>query len=76
MPTLTELTAASRWAGALSSKERDRVDLEATIRTLPKGAYVCHKGEAVSHWVGVLEGLVKIATTSSEGKLAAFTGIA
>ncbi len=76
MPTLTELSAASRWASALTPKQRDKVDVEATVRTVPKGGYVCHKGEAVSQWIGVLEGLVKIATTSSEGKLAAFTGIA
>jgi CRP-like cAMP-binding protein len=75
MPTLTELSAASRWASALTPKQRDKVDVEATVRTVPKGGYVCHKGETVNQWIGVLEGLVKIATTSSEGKLAAFAGI-
>ena len=75
MPTLTELSAASRWASALTPKQRDKVDVAATVRTVPKGGYVCHKGEAVSQWIGVLEGLVKIATTSSGGKLAAFAGI-
>src|SRR5881394_3865179 len=75
MPTLTELSAASRWASALTPKQRDKVDVEVTVRTVAKGGYVCHKGEAVSQWIGVLEGLVKIATTSSGGKLAAFAGI-
>jgi CRP/FNR family cyclic AMP-dependent transcriptional regulator len=75
MPTLTELIPGSRWVNALSPKERDKVDCDTMIRTVPKGGHVCHKGEPVQHWIGVLEGLVKIATMSAHGKLAAFAGI-
>jgi CRP-like cAMP-binding protein len=75
MHALTELAAASSWANVLSSKERDRVDRDAVVRTVRKGDHVCRKGEPVQHWIGVLKGLVTIETVSSQGKLAAFAGI-
>ena len=36
---------------------------------------MCRKGETVDHWVGVVDGLVKMANVSVEGKPMSFTGI-
>ena len=33
------------------------------------------RGEAVDYWIGVVEGLVKISSVSSEGKAVTFTGV-
>lgn len=37
---------------------------------------MCRKGEPVDHWIGVIEGLVKISSVSVRGKAVTFTGIA
>ena len=42
---------------------------------MPAGHYVCRKGEPVSHWIGIVEGLVKMASLSRSGKLTTFTGL-
>jgi CRP-like cAMP-binding protein len=34
-----------------------------------KGAFVCRKGDLVDHWIGVTEGLVKVAMVNPSGKL-------
>ena len=63
------------WARDLTDELRRRVAAETTIRSLPKGAYVCRKGERVEYWMGVLEGLVKVSSVSSEGKSVSFIGV-
>lgn len=65
----------SSWAGGLSETERE-VALKGTIeKTVEAGQYVCHKGQPVDHWIGVIEGLVKISNYSFEGKAMTFSGI-
>lgn len=66
---------ASAWARALSSADLDRVAAETAVRTCPAGGLVCHKGESVEHWIGVVDGLVKMANVSAEGKSTSYTGI-
>lgn len=66
---------ASAWARALSREDLDRVAAETAVRTCPAGGLVCHKGERVEHWIGIIEGLVKMANVSAEGKSTSYTGI-
>ncbi len=66
---------ASAWARALSPADLDRVAAETAVRTCPAGGLVCHKGERVEHWIGVVDGLVKMANVSAEGKATSYTGI-
>jgi CRP-like cAMP-binding protein len=66
---------ASAWARALSSADLDRVAAETAVRACPAGGLVCHKGESVEHWIGVVDGLVKMANVSAEGKSTSYTGI-
>lgn len=75
MPTLSEAIAMSEWVNALTADERRVVEAETVARVVPKGGYVCHKGEPVRHWIGVVDGLVKITTVSTQGKLATFSGV-
>jgi len=69
------MLAASAWASALPPAEFDRVVAETVVRACPAGGLVCRKGETVDHWVGVVDGLVKMANVSVEGKPMSFTGI-
>ncbi|MGD4794987.1 cyclic nucleotide-binding domain-containing protein, partial [Xanthomonas citri pv. citri] len=46
-----------------------------TERIVPAGAYVCLKGDPAEHWIGVIDGLVKIASHWVTGKTVTFTGV-
>ncbi len=75
MNELEQLVFASPWANGLSGAERKAVAAEMTCRTLPPGGLLCQKGEPVEYWIGVVEGLAKMSSVSSEGRTASFTGI-
>ncbi len=63
------------WAEALTDEQRARVERDIIERSFSAGAYVCRKGEPVDAWMGVVEGLLKMSSTSPEGKTVTFTGM-
>jgi CRP/FNR family cyclic AMP-dependent transcriptional regulator len=65
----------AHWGQGLSDELRRRVVAETTIRSVPLGTFVCRKGESAEHWVGVLDGLVKISSVSPEGKSVSFIAV-
>lgn len=75
MPTLTEMLAASMWSKSLTAEQMQRVESEMIERCVPTGGFVCRRGEEVEHWIGVIDGLVKMASLSAEGKPITFTGV-
>jgi len=48
---------------------------ETVIRNVAARSYVCRKGDPAEYWIGVLEGLVKVASVSPEGKPISFIGV-
>jgi CRP-like cAMP-binding protein len=72
---LRRMLDASAWARALPPAEVDRVVAETALRPCAAGELVCRKGEAVEHWIGIVDGLVKMASASVDGKPTSFTGI-
>jgi len=66
---------ASLWARSLAPAQLARVEAETVVRDLPVGVPVCRKGEAVEHWIGVVDGLVKMTSVTPEGKTTTFTGV-
>jgi CRP/FNR family transcriptional regulator, cyclic AMP receptor protein len=72
---IAALLGASAWAQTMSPGDRTRVEGEVVTRGFPTGSLVCRKGERVDAWVGVIEGLVKMANVSADGKPTSFTGI-
>ncbi|MBI4755868.1 MAG: Crp/Fnr family transcriptional regulator [Betaproteobacteria bacterium] len=75
MPNLGEMLRASAWAGGLSPEALARAEAGVVERRVPAGGFVCRKGEAVECWIGVIDGLVKMANVSIDGKPTSFTGI-
>jgi len=75
MHTASDLLRASIWAQALTEAELRDIGSELIERSFLAGAFVCHKGEPVDHWIGVIEGLLKLSSVSGEGKLVTFAGI-
>ena len=59
---------AAHWVKQLTETLRERVIAETTIRQIRTGGFVCRKGDPVAHWIGVLDGLVKLGSVSPEGK--------
>ena len=74
--TLDEMLRRTTWAQTLSPEDFTRVREGTLERFVPAGGYLCHKGEAVDHWHGVIDGLVKMSSDWVTGKTASFTGIA
>lgn len=62
------------WAQSLTAEQMARVEAEATERLVPAGGYACRKGEPAEHWVGIIDGLLKMSCVSPEGKIITFTG--
>jgi len=75
MPTFAEMLDAAPWARALAPEDRQRIEAETLVRACPAGTLVCRKGEPVDHWIGVVDGLVKMANVSADGKPVSLTGV-
>jgi CRP-like cAMP-binding protein len=75
MQALSDMLQASAWARELSKEELEHVNAGITVRTIPGGAFVCMKGEPVEYWMGIVDGLVKMASNWSTGKTTTFTGV-
>jgi CRP-like cAMP-binding protein len=71
----TDLLRASIWAKSLTAPELRQVESEMIERVVPAGSYLSRKGETVDHWIGVIDGLLKLSSMSAEGKLVTFAGI-
>jgi CRP-like cAMP-binding protein len=70
-----ELRGVAFWAHALTEQEAERARRGITERLFPAGAYICHRGDKLDHWTGVISGLVKIGAISASGKAITFAGI-
>jgi len=75
METLPQLLHASLWTRSLTAGQVARVEAETVVRTLPLGVPVCRKGEPVEHWIGIIDGLVKMTSMNSAGKTTTFLGV-
>jgi CRP-like cAMP-binding protein len=73
--SLDDLLAASPWAGELDPAALRRLKADCLERSVAAGGLVCRKGDPVEHWIGVIDGLVKISAVSVEGKAVTFTGV-
>lgn len=73
--TLAEHLRSTIWARALTPHDMARVQADCFEQFVPKGGFVCRKGEALENWIGIIDGLVKITNFSPEGKNVTFTGV-
>jgi len=73
--TLKEALRTAIWAQGLTPEQMARVEAETFETFVPKGGYVCRKGEMVEHWLGIIEGMVKMTNFSAAGKSVSFTGV-
>lgn len=69
-----DIVGSAFWASELTGDELERVRKGFVERQFPKGAYVCHRGDRLDYWTGVVAGLVKISAISRDGKAMTFAG--
>jgi CRP/FNR family cyclic AMP-dependent transcriptional regulator len=74
-PSLNELLRQTIWAKLLTPEQMARVEADTIEHFVPKGGFVCRKGEMVDSWIGVMDGLVKINNHSPDGKAVTFAGV-
>jgi CRP/FNR family transcriptional regulator, cyclic AMP receptor protein len=69
------LAAIARWSHGLPEAERERARRGIVEKTYPAGSYICHLGDRFDVWTGVIDGLVKLSTSSDSGKMVSFAGL-
>lgn len=67
---------AAPWAAVLEPEQCRRVERETEIARHAAGTVICREGEPARHWVGVLDGLVKVDTVGADGRGTTFVGVA
>ena len=76
MTAREEIARSCIWAAELTGDEIERASRGLIERKYSKGSYICHKGDRLDHWTGVLSGLVKISSIARNGKAMTFAGAA
>ena len=69
-----DIVRSALWADELTEEELERARRGVVERQFSKGAYICHRGDRLDHWTGVVTGLVKISAISRDGKAMTFAG--
>ncbi|MBO6901466.1 MAG: Crp/Fnr family transcriptional regulator [Rhizobiaceae bacterium] len=75
MSAKDEAVRSAVWAAELAEDELERACRGLIERRFDKGAYICHRGDRLDYWTGVVSGLVKISTISQTGKAMTFAGV-
>lgn len=75
MSTLAEMLRQSTWGRNLPLSELDRVIAESSERQIPEGGHVAHTGQPVEHWIGLIDGLLKMSVATPDGKVSTLTGV-
>ena len=74
-PNLSRFIETSAWRTGLSDDQIERVNREAFARSYQAGATVCARGSPSLHWLGVIEGILKVDTVSMDGRSTTFAGV-
>ncbi len=69
MITTDRLRSVAVWSQDLTENEREHARHGIVERAFPKGAYICHRGDRLDSWIGVVSGLIKLSTLSVSGKV-------
>jgi CRP/FNR family transcriptional regulator, cyclic AMP receptor protein len=69
------LISRSAWSANLTEEQLVRVQKDAFERPYSAGAVVCHRGSPPEHWLGVIDGFVKVDTVSKEGRSTTLAGV-
>ena len=74
VPLLPEQLLAIPWMEALNATEREWAATVLRVTTVGPAELVCRVGSRPTHWVGVLDGLVKMSSYGDSGQTVTFAG--
>ena len=66
---------ATAWGRALNEPQLRRVCADVRERLVQRGKVICHSGETVDFWNGVMDGMVKVSLVSPTGKTSTLAGL-
>ncbi|TXI74862.1 MAG: Crp/Fnr family transcriptional regulator [Dechloromonas sp.] len=75
MRNTEELIRSSLWGQSLTEEQLAKALAGTIERSYAAGAFICMKGEPVDYWMGVIDGLGKMASHWTTGKTTSLTGI-
>ena len=75
MNNTEELIRSSLWGQSLTEEQLARALAGTVERSYAAGAFICMKGEPVDYWMGIVDGLGKMASHWTTGKTTSLTGI-
>ena len=75
MKNVEELLRSSLWGQSLTEEEMLKALAGTSERSFSAGAFICAKGEPVDYWMGIINGLGKMASHWTTGKTTSLTGI-
>jgi CRP-like cAMP-binding protein len=70
-----ELIRSSLWGQSLTEEQLAKALAGTIERSYAAGAFICMKGEPVDYWMGIIDGLGKMASHWTTGKTTSLTGI-
>src|SRR5271163_3955211 len=65
----------SAWSASLTEEQLARIQKDAFEQSYSAGALVCHQGSPPDHWLGVIDGFVKVDAVSKEGRSTTLAGV-
>jgi CRP/FNR family transcriptional regulator, cyclic AMP receptor protein len=77
-PKSGELKAMLRrapWAAGLGAAELQAVESELQERHVDAGTTVWHEGAPAEHWMGIVDGMVKVQSIDAAGRTTVFIGV-
>jgi len=63
------------WSRDLTEREFEQARRGIVEKAYPADAYICHRGDRLDSWSGIVSGLVKLSTVSRSGKAISLAGI-
>lgn len=73
---LRDFLDTSPWSACLTPDQMDIVRQHTTLRRFDAGSTVCLRGSPAMHWLGVVDGMLKVDTITSDGRSTTFAGVA
>jgi CRP/FNR family transcriptional regulator, cyclic AMP receptor protein len=73
--TTDRLRSIALWSQDLTENEREHARHGIVEKAFAKGAYICHRGDRLDSWIGVVSGIIKLSTLSVSGKAVTLAGV-
>lgn len=72
---LSRFIDSAAWSAGLSDEQLDRIRQDACVQRYLAGEVVCQRGSTPQHWLGVIEGALRIDAVDGGGRSVAFSSV-